>query len=147
MPSSSKLKKIKCNLEILVQSYFQTSTEIVMPTFLPMKARVIDQSLNESIVMSYYLLPPGNYHKLADVFYFYISNDRLPLANQKPNTNYIASQVECLECRNSKSSCQKLHCFKCEYLSFYTVYELETLRTYCYSPSLRTGKVLNKSVR
>ena len=73
MPSSSKLKKIKCNLEILVQSYFQTSTEIVMPTFLPMKARVIDQSLNASIVMSYYLLPPGNYHKLADVFYFYIS--------------------------------------------------------------------------
>ena len=88
----------------------------MMSAAQPMKANVIDQSLNESIVMSYYLLPPGNYHKLADVFYFYISNDRLPLANQKPNTNYIASQVECLECRNSKSSCQKLHTFECEYL-------------------------------
>ena len=44
--------------------------------------------------------------------------------------------VECLQYRNSKSSLQKLHFFKCEYLSCYTVYELETLIIYSYSPSL-----------
>ena len=36
--------------------------------------------------------------------------------------------LEGLEFRNSKFSRQKLHAFKCEYLSFFTVYELETLR-------------------
>ena len=44
----------------------------------PMKAHVIDQSLNESIVMRYYLLPPVNHHQLADLFFFH--NKKLPLA-------------------------------------------------------------------
>ena len=38
----------------------------------PMKAHVIDQSLSEYIVMSYYLLPPVN-HQLADLFSFTIT--------------------------------------------------------------------------
>ena len=50
-----------------------------------------------------------------------------------------------LECRNSKSSGQKLHAFKCEYLSFHTVYGLETLRIHLYSPSLCASQVLIKS--
>ena len=41
---------------------------------------------------------------------------------------------------------QKLHAFKCEYLSFHTD-KLETLRIYLYSssPFLRAGKVFSKS--
>ena len=42
----------------------------------PMKARIIDQSLNKSIVMSYYLLPPVN-HQLTDLFSFHNYNNRL----------------------------------------------------------------------
>ena len=111
MPSPLKLKnKSKCNLDILVESwYFQTLTEIMMSAAKPMKEHVIDQSLNESIVMRYYLLPPVNHHQLADLFSFHNYNNRLWLANQKPNTNYITSQVECLEFENSKFSHQKLH--------------------------------------
>ena len=66
------------------------------------------------------------------------------LANQNPNTDCITSQIECLQCRNGKSSRQKLHVFKCEYLSFHVVYGLEALRIHLYSPSLRAGKVLSK---
>ena len=55
----------------------------------PMKAHVIDQSLNESIVMSYYIIPSVNHHQLTDLVSFYNCNDRL--ANQKPNTNSITS--------------------------------------------------------
>ena len=40
-----------------------------------MKAHVIDQSLNESIVMGYYLLPPVD-HQLTDLFSFHNYNDR-----------------------------------------------------------------------
>ena len=90
-----------------------------------MKEHIIDQSLNEFIVMSYYLLPPVN-HQLTDLFSFHYYNDWLWLANQKPNTNNITSQVECLESKNSKSFCQKLHTCGCEYFSFHTIYELET---------------------
>ena len=61
-----------------------------------MKARVIDysqrHSLNECIVMSYYLLPPVNHHQQADLFSFHNYNDRLRLDNQKPNTSYIFSE-------------------------------------------------------
>ena len=54
-----------------------------------MKAHVIDKSLNESIVMSYYLIPPINHHRLTGLISFH--SDRLRVANQKPNTNYILS--------------------------------------------------------
>ena len=110
-----------------------------------MKALVINQSLNEFIVMSHYIIPTINHHQLTDLISFLNYNDRLRLANQKPNTNSVTSQVECLQCKSSKSSRQKLHCFKCEYLSFHTVYELETLRIYLYSLSLRPGKVQSES--
>ena len=52
----------------------------------PMKAHVIDQSLNEYIVMSYYIMAAVNHHQLSDLISFYNSNDRLRLANQKTNT-------------------------------------------------------------
>ena len=116
-----KWKQMKCNQDILVQ----TLTEIMIAAAKPMEAHIIDQSLNEFIVMSYYLLPPVN-HQLTDLFSFHNYNDWLWLANQKPNTNNITSQVECLESKNSKSFCQKLHTCDCEYFSFHTIYELET---------------------
>ena len=52
----------------------------------PKKAHVIDQSLNESIVISYYLIAPVNHHQLTDQISFHNYNDRLRLANQKPDT-------------------------------------------------------------
>ena len=110
-----------------------------------MKAHVIDQSLNEFIVMSYYIIAVVNHHQLTDLISFHNCNERLRLANQKPKTNSITSHVECLQCRNSKSSHQKLYAFECEYLSFHTVYGLETQGIYLYSPSLRLCKVLSKS--
>ena len=54
-----------------------------------MKAHVIDQSLNESIVISYYIVAPVNHHQLTDLISFTMTdnhNDRLRLTNQKPNT-------------------------------------------------------------
>ena len=90
-------------------------------------------------------LSPVNRHQLTDLISFHNCNDRLQLANQKPNTNCITSQVEYLQCRNSKASHQKLHAYKCEYLSFQTVYGREILRVYFYSPSRCAGKVLSKS--
>ena len=125
--------------------YFQTSAEIMLSAAKPMRAHVIDQSLNEFIMTSYYLLPLDNHCKLADLFSFHNYNDRLWLANQKPNTDYITGQVECLECRNSKSSRQKLYTFGCKYLNFNTVYRLETFGIHLYSSPLRACKVLSKS--
>ena len=63
--------------------YFQAPSEIAMSSGQPMKAHVIDQSLNESIVMSYYLIPPINHHQLTDLVSFHNRNDRPRLANQK----------------------------------------------------------------
>ena len=40
----------------------------MMSVAQPMKAHVIDQTLNESIVMNYYLLPPVN-HQLTYFFF------------------------------------------------------------------------------
>ena len=57
----------------------------------PIKAHVIGQSLNEFIVMSRYLMPPINRHQLTGLISFHNYNNRLRLANQKPNTNYIIS--------------------------------------------------------
>ena len=51
-----------------------------------MKAYVIDQSLNESIVMSYYIIAAVNHHQLTDLISFPNHNDRMRLANQKPST-------------------------------------------------------------
>ena len=48
--------------------YFHIPTEIMMPVAQPMKAHVIYQSLNESIVMSYYLLRPVH-QWLTDLFF------------------------------------------------------------------------------
>ena len=108
-----------------------------------MKAHAIDQSLNKSIVMSYYIIAAVN-HQLTDLISFHNHNYRLRLANQNPNTT-ASLALECLKCKNSKSFRQILHALKWEYLSFHTVYGLETLRIYLYSPSLWTGKVLSKS--
>ena len=85
-PSNSKKSKVTNILWFKVEGwYFQTPTEIVMSVDQPMKAHVIDQSLNESIVMSYYIIPPVNYHQLTDLISFHNRNDRVRLANQKPN--------------------------------------------------------------
>ena len=51
----------------------------------PMKAHIIENSLNESIVMSYYIIAAVN-HQLTDLISFHNHIDRLRLANQKPNT-------------------------------------------------------------
>ena len=73
-----------------------------------MKAHAIDQSLNDSIVMSYYLIPPINHHQLTDIFPFDNYNDRLWLAIKvKYKQHHLP--LEGLECRNNKSSGQKLH--------------------------------------
>ena len=61
--------------------------------------------------MSYYIIAAVNHHQLTDLIYFHNYNARLRLANQKPNTNSITSQVEFLQCRNSKSFRQKLRFF------------------------------------
>ena len=78
-----------------------------------MRAHIIGyscgHSLNECIVMSYYILPPVNHHQQAGLFSYYNCNDRLWLASQKANTNYITSQpVKCSECKNNKSIRLKL---------------------------------------
>ena len=80
MPNPSKLKKQSNVANILwfeVEGYFKTPTEIVISEAQPMKAHIIDKSLNESIVMSYYLLSPVNHHQLTDLLAFHKYNDRL----------------------------------------------------------------------
>ena len=42
-------------------------TDNIMSVAQPMKAHVIDQSPNESIVMSYYLIPSINLYQLTDI--------------------------------------------------------------------------------
>ena len=64
-------------------------TEIMMSGAQAMKAHVTDQSLKESIVMSYYLLPLVNHHKLTNQFFIRNCNDRLWLAKQ---TTSLAKQ-------------------------------------------------------
>ena len=44
-----------------------------------------------ALVISNYLLPPVN-HQQAEPMSYYNHNDRLKLANQRPNINYIISQ-------------------------------------------------------
>ena len=66
----------------------------------PLKAHVIDQSLNESIVMGYCLLPPVD-HQLTDLFSFHNYNDRQ--TGQSKAKYKLHQLLECLECRNSKS--------------------------------------------
>ena len=107
-----------------------------------MKAQGIDQFLNESIGMSYYLLPPVNHHQLTELFGYHNYNDRLWLANQKPNTNSTSLAKQNVWNANLPS---KDCTFGCKYLSFHAVYGLETLRIYLYSPSLRACKVLDNS--
>ena len=100
MPNHSKLKK-KSNVTKIFWfkvegRYFQTPIEIEMSSGQPMKAGVIDQSLNESIVMSYYLIPSINHQQLTGPISFHNHNDRLRLANQKPNTYKLHHQyIEC----------------------------------------------------
>ena len=53
--------------------YFQTPTENVMWVGQPMKAHVIDQSLNEFIVMSYYIIAVVNHHQLTDLILFTVT--------------------------------------------------------------------------
>ena len=91
MPNPSKLKKIKCNqgLKLRVDT-FKLQLKMWGHFARPIKAHLIDQSLNEAIVMSYYLIKPINQHQLIGLIPFHNYNDRLRLANQKPNTNYMA---------------------------------------------------------
>ena len=133
MPNSSKLKKIKCNQNILVQSWWLilSNSNWKCDVFRPANWSTSNWPITEWI-------------HCDGLISFHNDNDRLRLANPKAKYKLHHQYVECLQYRNSKSSHQKLHFFKCEYLSFYTVYELETLRIYCYSPSLRTGWVLTK---
>ena len=52
----------------------------------PMKAQVIDQLLNESMAMSYYIIASCQSSSTDRPNFFHSHNDRLNLANQKPNT-------------------------------------------------------------
>ena len=88
-----------------------------------MKAHIIGQS-HECILMSYYLLPPVNHHQQADLFYYH--NPKLQPGQSKSEYELHHWPVECLECRNNKSNRLTLH----------TVYGLDTLRIYLYSPLL-----------
>ena len=85
--------------------------------------------------MRYYILALVNYHQQADLFSYHNYNNRLRLANQKPNINYIISQknVWNVEIANLIAKTYTL----------YTVYGLETLGIHLYSPLL-SWKVLNK---
>ena len=85
LPNLSKLKKsdvIKIFWFKVEGWYFQTPTENMVSVDQPMKAQLIEQSLNEFIVMSYYLLPPLNHHQQADLFSFRNYNGRLWLGYQ-----------------------------------------------------------------
>ena len=103
----------------------------------PMKAHIIDQSLNGYIVMSYYLLPPVNHNQQAYLFFFHNFNDRLWLANQKPNTNSITNpwSVYNVEIAN----------FGCNYLGSTQFIDLKIFGISLYCPSLHACKVLGKS--
>ena len=57
----------------------------------PLKAHVIDQSLNEPIVMSYYIIASFQSSSTDRPNFFHNHNDRLNLANQKPNTTVSLS--------------------------------------------------------
>ena len=60
----------------------------------PIKAHVIDQSPNKSIVMSYYIIAAVNHYQLTDLIAFHNRNDRLRLANRNPNTTAsLASRI------------------------------------------------------
>ena len=50
-------------------------------------------SLNECIVMSYYLLPPVNHHQQADLFSFYNYDDR-PIKSQIQTRSLVSRDVE-----------------------------------------------------
>ena len=71
--------------------YFQTPAEIMMSVDQRMKAHVINQLLDESIEMSHYIISPVNHQQLTDLTSFRNYNDKLRLANQKPNTNSITN--------------------------------------------------------
>ena len=111
----------------------------------PLKQHVIgslhQHSLNERIVISYYLLPPVNHHQLADLFSITITMTVCywPIKIQK-QIQYYSGQW--LKYRRSETNSLRLHIFECKYFGFYTVYELEI---YLYSFSLLACKALTKS--
>ena len=72
--------------------YFQTPTEIAMSSGQPMKAHVIDQSLNESNVMIYYLIPPVNHHQLTGQISFHntMTNCDWPIKSQIQTTSLVS---------------------------------------------------------
>ena len=115
-----------------------------------MQAHIIGQSnehsLNECVVVSYYLLPPVN-HPQADLFSCHNYNDRIATGQSKAICKLHRQSAECLECRNSKPNRQNLHTFKCKYLCFNTAYWLETLGINFYYPSLLACKVSIKTAR
>ena len=112
----------------------------------PIKTHIIDQSLNKSIVITYYLLLPVNHHQLTDLFSFHNHSRRPCLANQEPNTNCVTSfqnlrHVEIANLPAKNYTLLNVHTSA----TFYTDDKLEILRLYVYSLSLRAGKVLSKS--
>ena len=96
---------------------FKFQQKNIMAYAQPMNAHVNDQSLYESIVLSYYLIPSIKRYQLTDILTGHNYNDR-PMGGQiKAKYKQHHSPLEGLECINSKSSRQK-----CEYLSFHSVY-------------------------
>ena len=85
-----------------------------------MKAHVIDQSRNESIVMSPYLLPLVNHQLLTGrlIFSFTMTDCDWPVTS-------LARSVWNVKIANFLV---KIHTSICEYLGFHTGYGLETLR-------------------
>ena len=111
-----------------------------------MKAHVIDQSLNGSIIISYYLLP-----RLLSI----IINRQTYLSFTTTMTDSdwpIRSQIKIASLASRMLGMQKQQIFRlkithfgCTYLSLHTVYGLDTLGIHLYSHSLLACKVLGKS--
>ena len=93
--------------------------------------------------MSYHLLPPVNHHQQVDRFSYHNRNDRLRLANQKPNTNYIISQESIWNVEIANLTA-KYYTLLDVNSSGNTVYRLETLGIHLFSPFLGVCKVLGK---
>ena len=145
MPNSLKLKRIKCNQDILTQSWglILSNSNWKYNVSSPTNESARNRPITESI---YYeeLLFNTIYQSLSTNWHISFTQLQWQTVSGQSRAKYKQHHLPLagLECRNSKSSRQKSHAFKCEYLSFHTVYGLETLRIHLYSSSLCASQVL-----
>ena len=142
-------KKLNCNQNILVQKLRVNTLKLQLKMWghfaRPIKAHLIDQSLNEAIVMSYYLIRPINQHQLTGLISIHNYNDRARLANQKPNTNYIISKQNVCNTEIAKLPVKNYAFLNVNILHSTQFMNLRLWESNCYSPSPRTGQVFSKS--